>query len=82
MKCDIMKLMTFFFLFPGNALVKTGQTQTNIGNAEKEFVQSTANNFLQPLRNFLEGDMKTIQVLYRFMKLTIPVEIYNTVYRY
>ena len=45
----------------GNALVKTGQTQTNIGNAEKEFVQSTANNFLQPLRNFLEGDMKTIQ---------------------
>jgi hypothetical protein len=40
MKCDIMKLITFFFLFPGNALVKTGQTQTNIGNAEKEFVQS------------------------------------------
>lgn len=45
----------------GNALVKTGQTQLNIGNAEKEFVQATANNFLQPLRNFLEGDMKTIQ---------------------
>ncbi|XP_052091617.1 endophilin-B1-like isoform X4 [Mytilus californianus] len=45
----------------GNALVKTGATQINIGNAEKEFVQSTANNFLQPLRNFLDGDMKTIQ---------------------
>lgn len=52
--------------FLGNALVKTGQTQLNIGNAEKEFVQATANNFLQPLRNFLEGDMKTIQVTMLF----------------
>lgn len=33
-----------------------------IGNAEKEFVQSACNNFLQPLKNFLEGDMRTIQV--------------------
>ncbi|KAL4218692.1 Endophilin-B1 [Mactra antiquata] len=44
----------------GNALVKTGQTQILIGNAYREFVQSSANNFLQPLQNFLEGDMKTI----------------------
>lgn len=44
----------------GNALVKSGQTQILIGNAHREFVQSTANNFLQPLKNFLEGDMKTI----------------------
>ena len=48
--------------FLGNALVKTGQTQILIGNAHREFVQSTANNFLQPLKNFLEGDMKTIMV--------------------
>ncbi|XP_061169835.1 endophilin-B1-like isoform X3 [Saccostrea echinata] len=45
----------------GNALVKTGQAQLRIGNAEREFIQATANNFLQPLHNFLEGDMKTIQ---------------------
>ena len=42
--------------------MKTGQTQILIGNAHREFVQSTANNFLQPLKNFLEGDMKTIMV--------------------
>ncbi|XP_069122140.1 endophilin-B1-like isoform X6 [Argopecten irradians] len=45
----------------GNALVKSGQTQIQIGNAEREFTQATVNNFLQPLKSFLEGDMKTIQ---------------------
>ncbi|KAL3871980.1 hypothetical protein ACJMK2_040190 [Sinanodonta woodiana] len=44
----------------GNALVKCGQAQILIGNAEREYVQATTNNFLQPLKNFLEGDMKTI----------------------
>ncbi|RUS91739.1 hypothetical protein EGW08_000565 [Elysia chlorotica] len=44
----------------GNALVKCGQAQLQIGNAERDFITSTANNFLQPLSNFLEGDMKTI----------------------
>jgi hypothetical protein len=33
-----------------------------MGNAYREFVQASANNFLQPLQNFLEGDMKTIMV--------------------
>lgn len=33
-----------------------------IGNAEKEFVQTACNNFLSPLKNFLEGDMRTITV--------------------
>ncbi|XP_021376184.1 endophilin-B1-like isoform X4 [Mizuhopecten yessoensis] len=45
----------------GNALVKSGQTQIQIGNTEREFTQATVNNFLQPLKSFLEGDMKTIQ---------------------
>ncbi|XP_078327003.1 endophilin-B1-like isoform X2 [Crassostrea virginica] len=45
----------------GNALVKCGQAQLRIGNAEREFIQTTSNDFLQPLHNFLEGDMKTIQ---------------------
>ncbi|XP_053380775.1 endophilin-B1-like isoform X4 [Mercenaria mercenaria] len=44
----------------GNALVKCGQTQILMGSAYREFIQSSANNFLQPLQNFLEGDMKTI----------------------
>jgi endophilin-B len=48
--------------------VKCGQAQIQIGNAEREFVTSTVNNFLTPLHNFLEGDMKTILV--RLLLLT------------
>ncbi|XP_066538562.1 endophilin-B1a isoform X2 [Hoplias malabaricus] len=44
----------------GNALVKCGETQKQIGGAEREFIQSAAINFLTPFRNFLEGDFKTI----------------------
>ena len=51
--------------------MKSGQTQILIGNAHREFVQSTANNFLQPLKNFLEGDMKTIMVC------LLPLKIQN-----
>uniref|UniRef100_W5MCY3 Endophilin-B1 n=1 Tax=Lepisosteus oculatus TaxID=7918 RepID=W5MCY3_LEPOC len=49
------------FLFTaGNALIKCGETQKQIGSAEREFIQSSAINFLTPFRNFLEGDFKTI----------------------
>ncbi|XP_026863033.2 endophilin-B1a [Electrophorus electricus] len=44
----------------GNALVKCGETEKQIGGAEREFIQSSAINFLTPFRNFLEGDFKTI----------------------
>ncbi|XP_062376949.1 endophilin-B1a [Sardina pilchardus] len=44
----------------GNALIKCGETEKQIGGAEKEFIQSSAINFLTPFRNFLEGDFKTI----------------------
>ncbi|MBN3298605.1 SHLB1 protein, partial [Amia calva] len=44
----------------GNALIKCGETQKEIGSAEREFIQSSAINFLTPFRNFLEGDFKTI----------------------
>uniref|UniRef100_A0AAY4D832 Endophilin-B1 n=1 Tax=Denticeps clupeoides TaxID=299321 RepID=A0AAY4D832_9TELE len=44
----------------GNALIKCGETQKQVGSAEREFIQSSANNFLTPFRNFLEGDFKTI----------------------
>lgn len=46
----------------GNALVKCGETEKQIGGAEREFIQSSAINFLTPFRNFLEGDFKTILV--------------------
>ncbi|XP_041737889.1 endophilin-B1-like [Coregonus clupeaformis] len=44
----------------GNALIKCGEKEKQIGGAEREFIQSSAINFLTPFRNFLEGDFKTI----------------------
>lgn len=46
----------------GNALIKCGETEKQIGGAERELIQSAAINFLTPFRNFLEGDFKTILV--------------------
>jgi endophilin-B len=45
----------------GSALVKCGVTEQKLASAEKEFLHAGANHFLQPLKAFLEGDMKTIQ---------------------
>ncbi|XP_075471726.1 endophilin-B1 isoform X2 [Ascaphus truei] len=44
----------------GNALVKCGETERRIGGAHRELVQTAAINFLTPLRNFIEGDYKTM----------------------
>ncbi|KAK1885209.1 Endophilin-B1 [Dissostichus eleginoides] len=44
----------------GNALIKCGETEKQIGGAERELIHSSAINFLTPFRNFLEGDFKTI----------------------
>ena len=45
----------------GGALVKCGQAQQQIASANRQFIETTANNFLTPLRAFLDGDMKTIE---------------------
>ncbi|EYB96158.1 hypothetical protein Y032_0153g2939 [Ancylostoma ceylanicum] len=45
----------------GSALVKIAQTEQKLGQAEREFVTSSASQTLLPIRRFLEGDMKTIQ---------------------
>ncbi|XP_041430171.1 SH3 domain containing GRB2 like, endophilin B2 S homeolog isoform X4 [Xenopus laevis] len=44
----------------GQTLMKVGETQKHLGTAERDFIHSSAINFLTPLRNFLEGDWKTI----------------------
>ncbi|XP_051866660.1 endophilin-B1-like isoform X3 [Pristis pectinata] len=44
----------------GSALIKCGETENRIGAAERELIHTSAVNFLTPLRNFLEGDYKTI----------------------
>ncbi|XP_062372117.1 endophilin-B1-like isoform X2 [Sardina pilchardus] len=40
----------------GNALVKCGEVEKQLGSAERECSQSLAINFISPLRNFIEGD--------------------------
>ncbi|XP_045919619.1 endophilin-B1a [Micropterus dolomieu] len=45
----------------GNALIKCGETEKQIGGAERELIKTAAIHFLTPFRNFLEGDFKTIQ---------------------
>ncbi|XP_015500593.1 endophilin-B2 isoform X7 [Parus major] len=44
----------------GKTLIKVGETQRRLGAAEREFIRSASINFLTPLRNFLEGDWRTI----------------------
>nr|XP_057913079.1 endophilin-B2b isoform X3 [Doryrhamphus excisus] len=44
----------------GSTLVIVGEYQKRLGSAEREFLQTSAATFLTPLRNFLEGDWRTI----------------------
>ncbi|XP_075041170.1 endophilin-B2 isoform X10 [Mixophyes fleayi] len=44
----------------GQTLIKVGETQKRLGVAERDFIHSSSINFLTPLRNFLEGDWRTI----------------------
>uniref|UniRef100_A0A8C7IIG9 SH3-domain GRB2-like endophilin B2b n=1 Tax=Oncorhynchus kisutch TaxID=8019 RepID=A0A8C7IIG9_ONCKI len=44
----------------GSTLITVGEYQSRLGGAEREFLQTSAINFLTPLRNFLEGDWRTI----------------------
>ncbi|XP_063288713.1 endophilin-B2 isoform X6 [Pelobates fuscus] len=44
----------------GQTLIKVGETQKKLGTAERDFIHSSTVNFLTPLRNFLEGDWRTI----------------------
>ena len=46
----------------GMALLRCGEVQKQLSDAERKFVQSTNIHFLTPLRNFTEGEHRTIQV--------------------
>ncbi|XP_044309072.1 endophilin-B2 isoform X6 [Varanus komodoensis] len=45
---------------PSKTLIKVGETERRLGGAERDFIHSASINFLSPLRNFLEGDWRTI----------------------
>ncbi|XP_059360259.1 endophilin-B2-like isoform X5 [Carassius carassius] len=44
----------------GSTLIKVGDCQRRLGGAQREFLQTSSISFLTPLRNFLEGDWRTI----------------------
>ncbi|XP_044589938.1 endophilin-B1 isoform X4 [Cotesia glomerata] len=44
----------------GSALIKVGQCQQKLGQIERDFIGTAANCYIQPLRKFLEGEMKTV----------------------
>lgn len=44
----------------GSALIKVGQWEQKLGQTERDFIGSAAMCFTQPLRKFLETEMKTI----------------------
>ncbi|XP_076764874.1 endophilin-B1-like isoform X1 [Xylocopa sonorina] len=44
----------------GSALNKVGQCQQKLGQIERNFIKDAANCYIQPLRKFLEGEMKTV----------------------
>lgn len=52
------------FYFLGSSLLKVSQAEFKVGAAERDLINSCANNALFPIRRFLEGDMKTIQVFF------------------
>uniref|UniRef100_A0A182YE51 Uncharacterized protein n=1 Tax=Anopheles stephensi TaxID=30069 RepID=A0A182YE51_ANOST len=44
----------------GSALIKVGQAEQKLGSCERDFIGSAAMCYIQPLKKFLEGEMKTI----------------------
>ncbi|XP_062843506.1 endophilin-B1b isoform X1 [Trichomycterus rosablanca] len=53
----------------GSALIKCGEVEKELGSSEKQFIQSSAINFLTPLRNFIDGDYKTISKERRLLQV-------------
>ncbi|KAF5922125.1 hypothetical protein HPG69_017903 [Diceros bicornis minor] len=44
----------------GKTLTRVAEAEKRLGAAERDFIHTASINFLTPLRNFLEGDWKTI----------------------
>ncbi|XP_055594682.1 endophilin-B1 isoform X2 [Uranotaenia lowii] len=44
----------------GSALIKVGQAEQRLGSCERDFIGAVGLCFIQPLKKFLEGEMKTI----------------------
>ncbi|XP_058128634.1 endophilin-B1 isoform X2 [Anopheles ziemanni] len=44
----------------GSALIKVGQAEQKLGSCERDYIGSAGMCFIQPLKKFLDGEMKTI----------------------
>ena len=64
-------IVHFDLVCSGSALIKCGNTHQKLGLAYKEFIQSAAVGFMQPLKSFLDGEMKSLSV---GIRLIIDVE--------
>jgi endophilin-B len=60
-------------LHSGSTLIKCGQTHQKLGHAYKDFIQSAAMGYMQPLKSYLEGEMKSI---------TVNIYIYSQIISY
>ncbi len=56
------RMRLYLSLIVANILLKVGEAEKRLGLNEKEFVNKSSDCLLQPLKSFLEGQMKTIQV--------------------
>lgn len=45
----------------GSTLIKAGNCEQRLGQTERDFIGSAGIAFVQPLKKFLDGEMKTIQ---------------------
>jgi endophilin-B len=61
-KTSYFSFLNFVFFQSGSVLIKCGQCHQKLGLAHKEFIQSAATGFMQPLKSFLEGEMKSLTV--------------------
>uniref|UniRef100_A0A4W2CQJ6 Endophilin-B2 n=1 Tax=Bos indicus x Bos taurus TaxID=30522 RepID=A0A4W2CQJ6_BOBOX len=52
----------------GKTLIKVAEAEKHLGAAERDFIHTASINFLTPLRNFLEGDWKTISTVPDFQE--------------
>lgn len=53
-------LSKWMCVLSGSALIKVGQCEQRLGQTERDFIGSASHCYVQPLRKFLEGEMKTI----------------------
>lgn len=59
----------------GKTLITVAEYQKRLGGAEREFLHTSAVTFLSPLRNFLEGDWRTISVSVSYENMVVNTDV-------